>query len=148
MAGEIPAKGTLIQIADMTASPVTFHTIENVGDIEGPGQSTEVLDTSSHSTGDNYAGKSPGMIDAGQLSFPVFYNPTFATHSDTSAYGLGKIFKDQTKVLFRIVGTDASSTTREFLGFVSEFSESYPVRGIQTRNTTIEIDGEIEVVTP
>lgn len=142
---ELPAYGTKIQVGN-GASPEVFTTIDNLGDIDGPGVSVNVNDTTSHSTGSPYRGKTPGLIDAGAISFPVFYNPTLPTHSDTNTIGLGYLFKNRIKRNFRIVGTDPSATTRQFLGFVSEFSESYPVEGIQTRDTTIEIDGAITVV--
>lgn len=137
--------GTILMVGD-GESPETYHVIAGVGDIEGPNQSINVNDKTTHSTGVPYRGKAPGLIDAGQLSFPVNYEVANPSHSDTSTYGLGYLFKNRETRNWRLVGTDPSQTTRQFRGFISEFSESYPVEGGAVRDTTIDIDGEISVV--
>jgi hypothetical protein len=149
MANEVPSINTLIQVRATGASPYTYLTIENLNDIDGPNVSMNVNDTTSHSTTGGYAGKSPGLIDAGEISFPMFYNAALIpTHSETSPNGLGYMFLNRQKRIFRIVAPDPSATTRYFTGFVSNYSETHSVRGIDTKDVTISIDGPISTVEP
>jgi hypothetical protein len=138
--------GTLILIGD-GASPEVFHGIAGLGDISGPESSVNVVERLTHSTGSRYKGKSPGMIDAGEISVPVNYAFDNPSHADDTDYGLGYLFKTSTRRNMKIVSAkreDGSRVSRQFLGWVSQFSESHPVEGHSVRETTIQIDGEME----
>jgi hypothetical protein len=148
MANEVSSINTLIQIRATGTSPYTWITIENLQDIDGPSVSINVNDTTSHSTTGGYAGKSPGLIDAGEISFPIFFNQVIPTHSNTDPNGLGYMFLNRQKRWFRIVAPDPSATTRYFFGFVSNMGETHSVRGIDTKDITISIDGAIQTNVP
>lgn len=130
--------GTLISVGD-GLSPQTFRTITGVGNIKGPGISVSEKETTSHSTLTPHRTFIPTLIDDGELSFPVFYDPTDATHSDTSTYGLGYLFLNRTVRAFKLRNTDASLTTRQFNGFVKTMGEAYEVDGVNMRDVTIRI---------
>lgn len=141
------AYGTLILVEDNATTPV-FHIIAGVGDIDGPSRAISVTERVTHSTSSAYKGKDPGMIDAGTLSFPVAFDPTNASHSDTATgtyFGLGAIFNKREKRRFQLATPKEAGgyEMRQFRGFISELGESYPVEGRMDRNCTIQIDGTI-----
>lgn len=142
------AFGTLVMIGD-GASPEVFHVVSGVGDIDGPNQSVNVIERRTHSSGSRYMSKSPGVVNAGEISFPVAYRADNPSHSDTSTFGLGYLFINGLRRNVRLASAkreDGTRNIREFVGWVSEFAESHPVEGHVTRDTTIQIDGEIDTI--
>ena len=146
----IPSFGTQIQIRSSAPgiTPETFETIAGVGDIDGPNRSVAETDTTSHSTGVPVRTFVPSLHDPGELSFPCYFNPSDPTHSALSDYGLEKVFEAREVTKFRLINTDPARRTREFMGFVRELGESYPVEGVCTRDTTIRISGGMTDVVP
>lgn len=142
--------GTQIQVLTSAAgvTPQTFETIPGVSDIDGPTRSVSETETTSHSTGIPVRTFIPSLIDPGQLSFPCYFNPSDPLHSASSPYGMEALFEGRVVTDFRLINTDAGRRTRQFKGFVSELSESYPVEGVNTRDTTIRISGLMQDVMP
>ncbi len=134
----IPAFGTQIQVLSQ-ASPEAFTTIAGVGDITGPNTQVAEVETTSHSTGIPHRTFIPTLIDDGDLSFPCYFNPSDPTHSINSPFGLENLFQNRAVTDFQLVNTDPSHRTRKFRGFVKQLSETYPVQGVCTRQTTIRI---------
>lgn len=142
------AFGTLILVSD-GGSPEVFHVVAGVGDIDGPNQSVNVVERRTHSSGSRYMSKSPGVVNAGEISFDVAYRGDNPSHSDTSPFGLGYLFINGVRRNMQIASSkleDGTRIIRQFVGWVSEFGESHPVEGHDVRSTTIQIDGAIEVV--
>ena len=139
--------GTQIQVLS-NPSPEAFTTIAGVGDIDGPTRSIAETETTSHSTGIPVRTYKPSLIDPGTLSFPCFFNPSDPTHSADSDYGLEHLFEGRVTTKFRLINTDDAQRTREFMGFVRELGETYPVEGVCTRDTTIRISGLMIDVVP
>jgi hypothetical protein len=142
--------GTLILVGD-GASPEVFHVIAGLGDIDGPSQSRNVIERRTHSSASAYMGKSSGVINAGEISFPVAYVANNPSHSDTSTFGLGYLFINGTRRNMQIASSkraDGTRNIRQFVGWVSEFGESHPVEGRDERDTTIQIDGPITTIVP
>ena len=134
----VAAFGTQIQVLSQ-ATPPTFTTIAGVGDITGPNTSVAETETTSHSTGKPHRTFIPTLIDDGDLAFPCYFNPSDPTHSLFSPFGLENLFQNRAVTKFRMVNTDGTHRTREFLGFVKQLSETYPLAGVCTRATTIRI---------
>lgn len=142
--------GTIILIGD-GASPEVFHVIAGLGDIDGPNQSVNVVERLTHSTGTRYKGKSPGMVNAGEISFPVNYRSDNPSHSDSSTFGLGYLFINGIRRHVQLASAkreDGTRNIRQFTGWVSEFAEAHPVEGHDSRDTTIQIDGTITTIVP
>ena len=146
----IASFGTLIQVLSSGpgVTPETFATVEGVGDIDGPTRSLSEIETTSHSTGIPVRTFIPSLHDPGDLSFPIKYNPAFPTHSAQSAYGLERLFNDRTVTKWRLVATDQGRRTREFLGFVRELSEAFPVDGTWEMSPVVRITGLMVDITP
>ena len=130
--------GTLLKVGD-GVSPQTFRTITGVGNIKGPGTNVSEKETTSHSTSSPHRTYIPTLIEDGELSFPIFYQPTEATHSLTSTYGLEYLFQNRVVRAFKLQATDPAQTTRQFDAFVENMGESYEVDGLMVRDVTLRI---------
>ena len=146
----IASFGTLIQVLSSGPgiTPEVFTTVEGTGDIDGPSRSLSEIETTSHSTGIPVRTFIPSLHDPGELSFPIKYNPAFPTHSPTSPFGLERLYNDRTVTKWRLVATDPGRRTREFYGFVREFSEAFPVDGTWEASPVIRISGLMYDITP
>jgi hypothetical protein len=141
----IPAYGTQIQVMSQS-SPETYETISGVGDITGPNTQVAEIETTSHSTGSPHRTYIPTLIDDGDLSFPMFWNPADPTQAIDSSFGLEYLFQNRITTKFRMVNTDPGHQTRTCYGFVKQIGETYPVQGICTRQVVIRIAGTWTVV--
>jgi hypothetical protein len=141
----IPAYGTQIQVMT-SSSPEAYETISGVGDITGPNTQVAEIETTSHSTGNPHRTYIPTLIDDGDLSFPMFWNPADPTHSGTSSYGLEYLFQNRLTTKFRMINTDPGHQTRTCYGFVKQLGETYPVQGICARNVVIRIASSWQIV--
>lgn len=110
----------------------TLVEIGGVTDFDGPGQSRNVLDdTDLKSTARS---KRPGLLDNGQVSLTVQYDP-----GDAGQTNCGTDFKAGTERNFEIVYGDGSKS--QFVGFVSAFTPgSGGVDTIATGSITIEVN--------
>ena|SRR5580765_3952575 len=137
----IPAYGTLIQVLADEGPPQVFVNVEGAGDISGPANSMGEIETTSHSTGAPVRSFIPGLIDSGALTFPCFWNPTDPTMSQTSPFGMERLFFSRKVTLFQLVLPDPTHRTRQFPGFVNSLGETAPVAGVLTRAVSIRLTG-------
>jgi len=142
MAGQatgIAAFGTKIYVGD-GVSPQVFYDISGVTDIS-LSESLDKAEKTSHSTGIPRRSYVATLRD-GMLSFTVNFDSDDNTHSISSTFGLGYLYRNRTVRAFQIwtLKTDGSYSKRQFDGFVANLSESYPVDGIQTRDVEIQIN--------
>jgi hypothetical protein len=135
----VAAFGTQIQVLSAAGPPEVFTTIAGIGDITGPNTSVAETETTSHSTGKPHRTFIPTLIDDGDLSFPCYFNPSDPTHSLFSPFGLENLYQNRAVTKFRMINTDPTHRTREFLGFVKQLGETYPIAGVCTRQVTIRI---------
>lgn len=78
MAG-LPAFGTELRRGN-GADPQVYTKVAELGDLEGPGMSTTTFDVSSHSSPGAVMEKAAGMIDAGEITVPINWDPSAPTH--------------------------------------------------------------------
>jgi len=147
----LPAIGTLLQIGN-GASPEVFNSIANIGDITGPGTSAAVVDVTSHtSVSAPWRSKIPTLLDAGDITLPLYVDPSSGAPATSGGYwganfaaGLGRLFANRGQspgvpYNFKIIYIDG--TTDEFQGFITKYSRKSPVAGVYTADVTITITG-------
>lgn len=136
------AINTLLKVGG-GGSPESFTTIGNVSSIDGPGITVDVVDVTTHSNANAWRKKLATLIDAGQLSFDLFWDPDDVTHN-ASVGTLGDIV-NRIRQTFR-VEFPVGPTNRpyfEFSGYYTSHSFSFPVDGVITAKVTVTIDGPI-----
>lgn len=147
LATGIPSFGTLIKVSD-GASPNVFQTIAGVKDIT-ISSSTSKAETTTHSSGIPMRTYVPTLLEPGQIKFVVNFDPSHASHSLTSDYGLEYLWRNRVRTRpFRLetIKADGSIRIQQFIAFVENIEASFPVEGIQTRNITLQISGDVEDV--
>lgn len=126
----IPAINTLLQFGS-GGSPEVWTTVANVGDLSGPTMKAQVQDVTSQSTGDYWRQKITTLLDAGEVSCPIYFVP-----NDTGHQALLEIFAGRSgntgqptpwRILFPVA---AGSVPWIFNGWLSQFSMKEPVAGV------------------
>lgn len=112
--GAIKAKGILLQRSS-GGSPDVFITIGEVVSFNGPTQSLPVTDATSFDS--TWAESLPGVPDGGEMGFSFIAVP-----SNVPQAGLEDDLANGTLRAFRLVLTDASSSKKEFSGYVTAFT--------------------------
>jgi len=130
--------GTLLKLGD-GASPETFTTIADVGDIKGPDFSADIEDVTTHSTSGAWREKIATLLSPGKLQLPLHFQPQAVTHSYTA--GLLKDFANRTKRNFQIVLKDPGTTTWTFAAYVTSFKMQHPVAGIIKADVELTLTG-------
>ena len=136
----ISAHGTLLKKGD-GATPETFATIAEVGDIDGPTLKSVMEDFTTHGSGGNVE-KKPVLFDGDTLKFPVQFVSSNATHDKTT--GLVADRNNKTLRNFSVTFPDSSGFT--FAAYVGEIKFKAPVKGKLTADVTLEITGAITPV--
>jgi predicted secreted protein len=135
----IDAFGTLLKIGDGEASE-SFTTIANVHDISGPNLAMRTAEVTSHSSTGGWAEHVGTILEGGQLTFDIGYEPTGATHDATT--GLINDMENRTERNFQVVFPDGSSTTWSFTALVTGFVPNEPVDGELRASVTLLITGQ------
>ena len=135
----ISSYGTLLKIGD-GGGPEVFTTIAEVMDIAGPSMSLGTHDVTNHSSTGAWKEVIPGLLEPGEVTFPIAFLPTNATHSQSA--GLLKDMKNRTKRNFQVVFTNVGLTTWTFAAYVTGFETSMPVDGLFGADVTLKITGQ------
>ena len=138
MSDAIAAFGTLLKMSNgLAGTAEVFTTIAEVGDIDGPSDSVDTIDVTSHSSPGARKEFKAGLIDSGEVSFPINLIPTDPTHDAQT--GLQKKKNDRTMTNFKMVYPDASEVA--FSALVVKFSPKAPVAGKLSADITLKVSG-------
>lgn len=135
MANKYSSFGAVLNV-DITA---TMTLIAGVRDISGPSAGLSTVDATAHDSANRWREFVPGLLDGGEVSFEIVYDPGAATHTTLSGALTGA-----TEESFELVLQDTSSTKYEFSGYVTGFETGNPVEGYLSANVTIKVSGEID----
>jgi len=138
MSNAIAAYGTLLKIGDGGTSE-SFTTIAEVGDIDGPSVEVNAIDVTSHSSANAMKEFVAGLIDPGEISFPINFLPTETTHDDSD--GLWADMIARTLRNFEMVFPDTSECA--FAALVTAMSLKEPVDDKLSADVTLKISGPI-----
>ncbi len=128
--------GTMFQVGD-GASPETFTTVADVSDISGPSISLNAIDVTTHDSTDGWAEFVGGVIDAGEVSFDINFDPAETTHQN-----LRTLLTNRAVNNFRIVFPTSPVTTWQFAGLVTSYEVNAPVDDKLSASITIKITGK------
>ncbi|MFO7537618.1 MAG: phage tail tube protein [Chloroflexota bacterium] len=137
MSDALAAFGTFLKIGDGAGTEV-FTTIAEVRDIKGPNITLNTADVTNH---DSQGWKEiiGTIIDAGEVTFGINFQPTEATHDDST--GLLSDLLGRVKRNFQLVFPD--TTTWTFTALVTNFNPDEPVQNELTADVTLELTGSL-----
>jgi len=114
--------------------------VAEVQDINGPGMSRNVADVTSHDSL-GFTSKLSCLADAGEITFPIVFDPVEATHD--AATGLLSLWASGDLEDFCLTFTDVGGTEWQFAGFVTGFVPKAPVAGNLSADVTVTITDDI-----
>ena len=133
--GQQAAFGTLLQIDNSGV----YTTIAFVQDISGPGISMDVIETTSHEQADAWRTFVPGLINGGEVSAKIAYDPGNATQGN--ATGVLSELTGRTTEGFKIIWPDEKTYT--FDALVTGFEPSAPYDGLLGADISLKVTGAI-----
>lgn len=138
------ATGTIIKIGN-GANPEVFNDIGQIKDISGPSFELGTEDASHH--GSTWREYVPTLLDAGEISFEIAFDPDDATHYSETAGSLWHTMSNRIKRNFKLVLPDPNAFEIAFAAYVTSFELNEPVEGLLTANITLRLTGSV-IITP
>lgn len=137
------AFGAVLKIGstDVVAS-ATYTTVAQVSNISGPSMQMDTIDVTTHDSSGGFREFVEGLVDPGEVTFDLVYDPDAATHANSSG-GVVYELHQRTKKAWSLDFTDSTATVVKFQGFVTSFEPSMSVDGAMTASLTIKITGEL-----
>jgi len=132
MTDAISGVGALMRYHD-----TTWKSIGEVTNISGPSMSRETHDVTSLATVGGYREFITGFRDPGVMTFTMWFNRADYEQMKT-------FFESDTIVDFELILPDASNTSLEFSGYVTELPLTVP-EGPVSCDVSIKISGTISV---
>lgn len=123
------------------ASPEVFTTVAEVRSINGPTMSVEVVDVTNHDSTGAVREKKPSLIDPGQISFDLNFQPNEGTHDETT--GLIDRFENRSIDNYQLV-FPSTIATYQMAAFVVGMPITFPTDDVITSNVTLEVTGAID----
>lgn len=113
-----------------------FTTIAQLRDMTGPTISRSTSDVTNKDSTDRWREFITGLVDAGEVTFNIVFNPDATTHATLIAD-----LVSQTAQAWKIL-TDTDDTAT-FSGFVTGFTLTAPLDGEHSADLTIKITGAV-----
>jgi len=119
--------------------------IGNVLDISGPGFSRDTIDTTSHSSPEDFKEKIATRWDAGEITFPLQWDPLDVNHQFLTDQIVTSPAADDPKTYvlrFPSAPAKASYATITFTAHLTNFGDAIPVEGVLQADITLEVTGK------
>ena len=132
-------KGTLLQV-DPSGTGSGWVTISECKTISGPTFEAEEVDVTSHSSDGDFREYIRGLIDPGEITVEINYDPDHSTHQNLFTWLASGDIQD-----WRIRWASmAPGTTYEmtFTAFVRSMPISSPVDNVLTANITLRVTSQ------
>lgn len=118
-----------------------FVPIVQVRDISGPSMAAADVEVSHR--GSTVKLYQAGMLDGGEVTLDIVYDPDTATHSDAARGGLPFALSGRHLEQWQLAFADSTPAKATFYGFVTGFTPKTPMGDAQTADVTIKIDGAV-----
>jgi hypothetical protein len=119
-----------------TSNGTTENKIAAVRSISGPGVSGNDVDTTTLDSSSNFRTFTPGLLDPGELTISMIYDPTDVGHKRLTRYMGSRINAN-----FKVCETSTAGTVQSFSGYVKGMSREIPMDDVITCDVTIKVSG-------
>lgn len=126
--------GTAGALTGGTAGSEVFTAIGEVKGINGPNMSSSVVDVTNFDSANNTREFIASLIDPGEITFDVNFLP-----ANTAQQSLTTDMTSRVKRNFRVVWSDAASTTWSFTGIITGFGVSAGIDDALSASVTIKL---------
>lgn len=136
MSNAISSFGVQLQLGD-GATPETFTTVAEVGDVDGGEMTTDNEEVTNHDSPNGHKEYIPTLTDTGAISFPINLKHDDATHIELKTLARSKEIRN-----WKIIDPDAGDTAFYGPAFVSSYSQPRPVAGVLRAEIELQPTGE------
>lgn len=119
-------------------SPVTYTTIANVENIEGPGFTSEDIEVTSHDSPNRFKEWVAGLKDGAELKMDINWDPSAVTHES-----LLDDYDAASSKAYQLVWPTSPTITWTFSAYIKEFTPKAPVAGKLSASVTYKIAGAV-----
>lgn len=133
------AFGTRIELGD-AADPENFTEIARVRDISGPGITQSFAEVTAHDSPGRYKEWIATLLELGQITFDIVWDPNNATHDNTS--GILAELTGGSKNNYQVVFPTNPAITWTIPAFVESLSPAEPVDGALMASVTLKPSGQ------
>jgi hypothetical protein len=127
------AFGTTLKAFDVLAD-YAYETVAYVTDIQAPKLALDALDTSEHASTDGKRTAVAGVLDGGEMTLEILYDPAAATHDL-----LLDLLTGRTGSIYQVTYPDA--TVDNFQGYVTRFEPGAPFDDLLMGTVTLRTTG-------
>jgi len=120
-----------------------YTSVAQVRDINGPNMSRDTVEVTSRDSAGQAKEYLAGLLENGEVTFDLVYDPDSQTHSASASGGLITLLAAGTLNNFRVSFADTTATTATFAGLVTCSQPTMPLDGAQTASVTIKVSGQI-----
>ncbi len=131
------AKGTLLRIGDGGQPTESFSTITEVFGLAGPNLVQDVIEVTNHDSPQGFKEWIGGLLEAGEVSGQINYQPTNATHA-----GMRSDLLAHTKRNFNIVWPPAGPTWA-FSALITKFDIKASEKSQLIADFSLKITGPV-----
>lgn len=139
MSDGFAAFGTLLKLGTTNTTAAVFSTIAEVGDISGPTDTVSTIDMTNHSSPGAMMEFKAGLIDPGEVSFPINWIPDDATHDHLT--GLEYVKANRALRKYQITFPDGTICT--FSALCTKIDRKAPVNGKLSADVTLKVSGAL-----
>jgi hypothetical protein len=110
--------------------------IGQIRNISGPGVSANDVDTTCLDSSSNYRTFSCGLLDPGEVTFGVAYDPTMTTHKRLAEY-----MGTRSAKTFTVYHASSTGDTDAFTAYVKGMGREIPLDDLITCDYTLKVTG-------
>lgn len=125
--------------------PGSFIHVLQCRDIDGPNETTDVIDITNQDSEGGFKEFLPTLQDGGTVTVEVVGDPAQATQRDVADLKHNRV---RTRWRIRYPEDSGSTWVTVFPAIVTGWGFRYPYAGLFTRNLTLRVVGPIEEVAP
>lgn len=130
--------GAILRIGSTSGSGGTA--VAQVASIDGPKLQLETIDVTTHDNAGGWRSFIGGLLDAGELSMEIVFDPALGTHRNTSG-GLLHALINRTVQEFTLVLPTSPAVSWYFNALTTAFLVQAPVDDKLPANVTLKITG-------
>lgn len=124
--------GSILTVTTTTAATE----VGQIRNISGPGVSGNDVDTTCLDSSTNYRTFSSGLLDAGEVTFGVVYDPANVSHKRLTYY-MGQ----RSEKTFIVYHGSSTGDTDQFQAYVKGMSREIPLDDLITCDITLKVSG-------
>jgi len=115
----------------------TENNVAFVRSISGPGVSGNDVDTTTLDSSSNYRTFVSGLLDPGEVTFNLAYDPTAATHAL-----IAHLMGERHTAAWKIAQGSSGGTLQTFTGHIKGMSREIPLDDMITCDVTMKVSGK------